>query len=1083
MRIVANEQSIPKVNLFGMLGIALVLTLSLGLFFTWDGAQEHARSLQRIQDSVSAQTKGRLQAELDSAASYLEFTRQRTEDRLRSSIREQVDMAMQIAQGIYQRESARLPAAQVKRQIVEALRPARFYDGRGYYFIDSMQGQFVLLPTAPQLEGKTNLDNRDDRGHYIMRGLIDAARFPDGEGFSRYRWYAPDTPKEMADKLAYVRYFAPYDWLIGTGDYTYKWEQLQKQEVVSRLRGMRFGKTGYVGLIDADGRSLLSNSDPALEGKHFSAMPPAAAGAIEMLYRTALQGGGVVHYTWPDARSGTAVKKTAVVRRVEPWGWTLVAAMEDDEFQAALDHELDLNAAHSVQRWQQLAVALVAAMALGLLGSFAFARWSRVLFRRYRDDIEQGHRALAQSEALFRAVFDNAAIGIALVSVDGQYQQVNQEFCDITGYSASELLAPGFTFQRITHADDLQDNLQGVQRLVAGEAGHYAIEKRYVHKDGSLVWARLATVAVRNPDGSLRFMVAVVHDITARKASEASLQLAASVFRHAREAIMVTDPQGTIIEVNDAFTDITGFSRADALGQTPRILNAHQPNADEIHADMWRRLQDGGYWFGEIWNRRKNGELFAELQTITAVYDKAGRVQHYVSLFSDITQMLEQRKVLERIAHYDALTGLPNRVLLADRLHQNISHCKRFDSQLAVAFLDLDGFKAVNDRLGHEAGDTLLVTLARRMQSVLREGDTLARIGGDEFVVILDALHGAGDCEPVLERLLEAAAQPVSLDNATAQVSASIGVALFPQDGYEPDLLMRHADQAMYQAKQAGKSRYCFFDTTRESAAVSLRDQVNAIREALQSDQMRLFYQPKVNMRTGAVIGVEALIRWQHPQRGLLLPGSFLPAVENHVVSIDIGEWVIRTALAQMAQWRAQGLDVHVSVNVGAQQVQQEHFTQRLAALLAEYPEVPAQHLDLELLETSAFKSMEQVAQTLEQCAALGVGFALDDFGTGYSSLTYLRDLPAQTLKIDQCFVHDMLDNTSDLAIVEGIVGLARVFGRTVVAEGVESRAIGDRLLSIGCEAAQGFGIAPPMPATDYVEWRARWQTQAQWLA
>jgi diguanylate cyclase (GGDEF)-like protein len=420
-------------------------------------------------------------------------------------------------------------------------------------------------------------------------------------------------------------------------------------------------------------------------------------------------------------------------------------------------------------------------------------------------------------------------------------------------------------------------------------------------------------------------------------------------------------------------------------------------------------------------------------------------------------------------------------VWLADRLGQGLLQCQRRQTSLAVAFLDLDGFKAVNDNHGHDVGDHLLITLAQRMKAALREGDTLARIGGDEFVAVLVDLDGVHACEPVLTRLLQAAADPVTVDTIVLQVSASIGVTLYPQDGSEADLLMRHADQAMYQAKQAGKNRYHLFDIAHDVASQSLRDSLESVRGALERREFVLHYQPKVNMRTGAVIGVEALIRWQHPQRGLLAPGEFLPIIEDHPLSVDVGEWVLASALVQMSHWQAQGLKLPVSVNVGARQLQDSNFTGRLTELLAAHPDIPGHYLELEILETSALQDIAQVSEVMRTCQALGVGFALDDFGTGYSSLTYLKRLPAEMLKIDQSFVCDMLTDPDNLAIVQGVIGLAKAFGRNVIAEGVETTAVGEVLLPMGCELAQGFGIARPMPADEIPGWVARWRPDARW--
>ncbi|PKO94335.1 MAG: diguanylate cyclase [Betaproteobacteria bacterium HGW-Betaproteobacteria-10] len=572
----------------------------------------------------------------------------------------------------------------------------------------------------------------------------------------------------------------------------------------------------------------------------------------------------------------------------------------------------------------------------------------------------------------------------------------------------------------------------------------------------------------------------VVAVVIEKTAAEVRLQLAASVFTHAREGIMITSAEGNIIEINETFSRITGYSRKDAIGNNPRFLESgRQPS--EHYTAMWQALADKGHWYGEVWSRRKNGEVYAALITVSAVRDLAGLTQHYVALFTDITSMKEHEQQLEHIAHYDVLTNLPNRLLLTDRLHQAMVQSQRRGHSIAVIYLDLDGFKAVNDQHGHGIGDALLISLADRMKAALREGDTLARIGGDEFVAVLVDLESPEGCQPVLDRLLQAASGPVTAGLQVLRVSASIGVTLYPQDGVDADLLLRHADQAMYLAKQAGKNRYHLFDIDHDAAASALRESMVGICSAIAREEFVLYYQPKVNMATGEVIGVEALIRWQHPVHGLLLPGVFLPAIEDHPISITLGEWVIDRALAQMEEWQASGLHMPVSVNVGARQLQQGNFVARLGALLAAHAKVPPGCLALEILETSALEDIVLVSKAMHACRALGVLFALDDFGTGYSSLTYLKRLPVESLKIDQSFVCNMLDDRDDLAIIAGVVGLARAFGHQVIAEGVETVAHGEQLLALGCHLAQGFGIGRPMPAEDLPGWVAAWQPDAAW--
>jgi len=576
----------------------------------------------------------------------------------------------------------------------------------------------------------------------------------------------------------------------------------------------------------------------------------------------------------------------------------------------------------------------------------------------------------------------------------------------------------------------------------------------------------------------LKLFAELLVSLKRRQHHERQLRLSASVFDNANEGIMIIDVNEKIVSVNNAFTRTTGYEADEVKGRRPTLLHADfQDKA--FYADIWHALQRDGHWSGEVWNRHKNGELYAVLQKVNAFYDDHGERQGYVALLSDITTLKLQQKQLEQIAHFDPLTGLPNRTLLADRLQQAMAQATRHNTTIAVLFIDLDGFKAVNDTYSHAVGDQLLVHVARRMKQVMREEDTLARLGGDEFVAVLQSLESPEASTPVLERLLQAAAEPMRHNELQLSVSASIGVVFYPQqESLDADQLQRQADQAMYQAKQAGKNRYYLFDVERDRAVRSQHESLERIREALNNHELRLYYQPKVNMRTGEVVGCEALIRWQHPQRGLLPPAAFLPVIENHVLAIDLGHWVLCTVLDQMLSWKAAGIQLQVSVNIDAIHLQHPCFVKRLEDELQKRPQIQHGDLELEILETTALDDVEQVSSIITACRQLGVGFALDDFGTGYSSLTYLKRLPADLLKIDRSFVRDMLDDPDDLAILDGVIRLAQAFRRSVIAEGVETLAHCDALLELGCELGQGYAIAKPMPPHEMSQWLMDWARQ-----
>jgi diguanylate cyclase (GGDEF)-like protein/PAS domain S-box-containing protein len=618
------------------------------------------------------------------------------------------------------------------------------------------------------------------------------------------------------------------------------------------------------------------------------------------------------------------------------------------------------------------------------------------------------------------------------------------------------------------------------RRGLTGERLH-ADEDRFERADGRVQWVRWEIIPWRAGDGSVGGIVLFAEEISQRKASEDRLRLGATVFTGAREGITITDRAGTILEVNEAFTRITGYTRQEVLGLNPRFLQSGLQSKD-FYENMWESLIREGHWSGEIWNRTKGGDIYAEMLTINAIHNAKGEVEQYVAMFTDITELKEQEQRLEHIARYDALTGLPNRALFGDRLRQAMTHAHWKKGLLAVACFDVDGFKGINDRYGHTTGDGLLTALAFRMKRALREGDTLARLGGDEFAAVILDLEDNHACLATLNRLLAAAGEEAQIGEVMLRVSASAGVTFYPQnEDVDADVLVRQAGQAMYQAKLAGRNCFRMFDPSQDQIVRGRHENIEHIRQALAARQFVLYYQPKVNMRTGKVIGAEALIRWQHPERGLLPPGMFLPVIEDHPLSVELGTWVIETALTQMESWLAEGFELPVSVNVSAMELQQPDFADQLRAHLAAHPLVKPANLELEVVETSAVQDVVRTSQLLSECREIGVAIGLDDFGTGYSSLTYLKRLPANVLKIDQSFVRDMLEEPENLTILEGVLGLAAAFHRQVIAEGVETAEHGLMLLQMGCDLAQGFGVAASMPARELRAWAAAWRPDPRW--
>ncbi|MYN43918.1 EAL domain-containing protein [Pseudoduganella sp. FT93W] len=694
---------------------------------------------------------------------------------------------------------------------------------------------------------------------------------------------------------------------------------------------------------------------------------------------------------------------------------------------------------------------------------------------------KQAAAALREQQQRLSRVIEGSDQGYWDWNMQTQQFEVSARWEEMLGYRAGEMDISVGNWHNLVHPDDLPATMASIQRHLSGASASHEAEFRARTRDGGWRWILTrGRIVQHSADGRPLIMSGTHTDITDRKQFELAQREASTVFESSYEGIMVVSADLLITKINPAFTRITGYTADEVIGRSPSILSSGQQDPAYYRA-MWESVLQKTFWSGEIWNRRKSGELYAELLSISTVRNSTGEVEHYVGVFSDISQLKAHEAELDRIAHYDPLTGTPNRRLLTDRMELAIARATRSGRALAVCFIDLDGFKQVNDRLGHAAGDTLLVGVAHHLQHMLRSEDTLARLGGDEFVVLLSDIASPEECMLILDRVLQAITRPVRVEQEAISVTASIGVSLYPTDNSDADALLRHADQAMYLAKEAGKNRYHLFDPEADRQVQEHRRFLDAIQHALHNNELVLYYQPKVHLRTGQLVGVEALLRWQHPEQGLLSPAHFLPAIDGSPLEQPVGEWVLRTALKQGACWAREGRAVSISVNISADHLLHGSFVSHLQTMLAEHTDMPPARLELEVLETAALADMEQAIAILLRCRELGVQFALDDFGTGYSSLTYLRQLPVDLLKIDQSFIRDILSDPDDRGIVEGIIRLAGACHRSVIGEGVETLEHGAALLQLGCELAQGYGIARPMPAEQLFDWLAEWRREQPW--
>ncbi len=686
---------------------------------------------------------------------------------------------------------------------------------------------------------------------------------------------------------------------------------------------------------------------------------------------------------------------------------------------------------------------------------------------------------IATNERRWQLALDASHIGIGEWDLTNGRVVFSPRWLAMLGYSAQDFGDRLEAFWSLVHPDDVPGVQEAFGPLRASTAINCRAECRMRCRDETWRPFELhALVAERSASGEPVRIINTARDISEAQAARERQDLTQSVFQYLHEGLLITDASHRVLEVNPTFSQITGYSRDELLGTVPPLLRAVEGDTqrNEQLAQMGLALEADGNWRGELHQVQRNGDPGLLQLTISAVRNADGTVRNHVLAVTDITHTRQQWEQLQRQAHFDELTRLPNRVRLAQMLQSAMQTSRREGSLLTVCYLDLDHFKPVNDRFGHEAGDRLLVELANRMRRSLRSwaggDDVVARIGGDEFVLLLRTAT-LEESRHAVERVLNQVCQPYALGMGAGpvMVTASIGATVFPLDGADAETLLRHADHAMYGAKQAGRNGYLFFDAEHDRRAEARFVALGRVQEALDANEFRLFFQPKVDMRNGKVLGVEALLRWRHPEHGVISPAQFLPLIENTGLSISVGNWVLQHGIEQLAQWLRMGLDITVSINVSARHLQEPLFAQHLAGLLSRHQAPVANSLILEVLETAALADVDYTCALMEECRALGVRFALDDFGTGYSTFTYLKRLPIDMLKIDRSFVINMLGDRQDLAIVEGVIGLSQTFGCAVVAEGVETSAQAQRLIEIGCHVGQGNGIAAAMPAEEVSTW------------
>ncbi len=948
-----TDHWLPRIILSGMLALILFLLIGMGGYFIYrDHVAAEARTASIAADALNAQQE-RLQSETARLSRRLANQRATLLPTLRAQLKARVDQTLDTATRLYASFRTTVSPATLEQAIARTLRPIGDAADLGNPLVADRNGRALIFPLDPALEGTLLRPLRDDSGLRFYDSLRSIAK-DNGGGYARFRWQPAGKATAKAEVEAYVAYFEPFGWTVGSMEFLRVAEQAARRSALAAIAA-RASQGGYSVLVIGPNGELLSNMAQLLGAAADAEAAP--AWPVDSLLALARTGGGTTRFELETNDPARTQLHVAYVTPPDEWGWTLAAIAQMDQLGATIVREKEAMAHATRLDLIVTTTTMLAATGIAVLFSVLFYRWIDTRFRHYNRDI-----------------------------------------------------------------------------------------------------------AARN---------------AALRVSARELQLSAQVFDASNEAIAILDHRFQIVSINPAVEQVTGFQRAELVGRHSSALAGDDGAACELWHEAATHLEQHTRWAGEMPLKRADASRYFGGVSIGAIIADDGQPSHFVVSLADITEQKDTEQRLRQLAEYDALTGLPNRVLLLDRMSSAIENARRHNQHLAVLFIDLDRFKNINDSLGHAVGDALLRQVARRLGDVVRSCDTVSRLGGDEFVVLLTELDSAARAGSVARKVLKTLATAYDLDGHELTVTPSIGITVFPDDGENRDLLLKNADAAMYHAKESGRNNYHFFTRELNERAQLRLELENELRRALGRHEFQLHYQPQFDLLTGALIGAEALLRWDHPERGMIPPDQFIPIAEETGLIVPLGVWILRQACTTAQAWRDEGLpEISMAVNISAIQVRRDHLDVTVARALADSG-LPGRLLELELTESALMSNQAHVSSTLDTIQASGVRLAIDDFGTGYSSLAYLKRFKLDKLKIDRSFIRDLTEDADDAHLTRAIIGIGHNLDMKVIAEGVETAAQEHFLSQLGCDYAQGYLYAKPLPASEFRQMQFELGSQA----